>query len=1139
MGIQFVYGPAGSGKSTKIMDMVIEGAIKNPQDSFLYIVPDQFTMQTQMDIVKRHPNGGILNIDVLSFSRLSYRVFSETGKTDIPVLDDTGKSLVLRRVASKVSEKMPYIGKNLSKIGYIHEVKSSISEFMQYGLSVKDVEKLSESVNNELLKRKLSDLSVIYGAFMEFNKDKFITNEETLDLLAKRLPLADFIKGSTVVFDGFTGFTPIQENIVVELCKLCKDVILAFDLSLPEKHDEIGGEEKLFYLSRRSAKRLSTMATDAGVSIKAPIIISGENEGRFSKNPELKHLEANLFRFPAKTYTDDVNSIFVFTTENIENEVSKIALTIHELVRTKGYAYRDIAVVTGNLEAYAPYFEGRMRELDMPFFIDKTSGISLNPFTEYLKSSLRILEKDYSYDSVFHYLRSGFTGFTFEEIDRFERYVTSLNIRGKSTYHKEFKKFERGVKDKNLAAEELIFFEDFRKRLILELSVLERPSKTAGDYAKNLYDFLTANNSYEKLKKYKAFFESENNLSKAKEYDQIYKCIMQLLDTIVSLLGDEEMDITEFYKIFEAGIGEIEVGTIPKNVDRVVIGDIERTRINEVKALFFAGVNDGNIPKSTEKGGILSEAERETIMSLDYDLAPTPREEMYTQRLYLYMNLCKPTDCLYLSFSGADTEGKGLRPSYLIDVCLNLFSKLKVEPVYMDASIDKIVTLKDSFRYYSKLMREYVTKEASADEIELSKALLKVYREEGALLPEEITDAAFEEYVATPLSKEMVKLIYGATIKAGISRMEMYAGCAYAHFLKYGMELKETTGYEFEASDLGTIYHGVLDCFSSELARNNLSWSTFEKEEGKKLIAKAVNEYCENYEQGLLADNAKSRYTIVKITKMLERTVDTLQFHVKQGKFKPLGHEYPFSREITLNNNEKMILTGKIDRMDIYEKDNRIYIKILDYKSGTHDVDVTNIYHGIEQQLAVYMSEAVFHEKEVNAGKTIVPSAMIYYVIDNPVVEAGHSESDEEIESKIRKELKVKGLFESSDDNMFALDENVCGDSLVLPLGKNKDGSFNRFSIKRVASEEEMNNLLSYVNKMVKQVGTRITEGDKAISPMCNDSKDACKYCDYKAVCRLDEKIPGFKVRNGKEIEPERAREIVMGGDTDELYLFD
>lgn len=1138
MSLQFVFGPAGSGKSTYVQKLVIEEAQKNPRDSFLLIVPDQFTMQTQMDIVKRHPNKGILNIDVLSFSRLSYRVFSETGKSETPVLDDTGKSLVLRRLSSDVSGKMPYIGKNLNKIGYIHEVKSSISEFMQYGLSVKDVYKLSQSVKSGLLKAKISDLAVIYEAFMDFNKDRFVTSEETLDMLKERLKYADFIKGSTVVFDGFTGFTPIQERVVVELCKLCKRVIITFDLSLPEKYSDVGGEEKLFYLSRRSAKRLSTKASDEGVLTDEPVILDSA-KGRFSLNPELAHLEANLFRYPFTAYEGKPESVNIFSAEDVEAEVSEIALRIHELVRTKGYAYRDIAVVCGNLEAYAPSFETRMRELEMPVFIDRTNAIALNPFTEYLKSALLILVKDFSYDSVFHYLRSGFTGFSNDEIDRFDRYVSSLNIRGAAVYKKPFTKRERGLFDSEAAALELSKHEDMRKRLVSELSVLGKKNATAGTYAKNLYEFLKNNHSFEKLKEYEAYFEAENDLPKAKEYGQIYRCIMELLDTIVSLIGDEEMSIDEFYGIFEAGINEIEVGTIPRNVDRIVIGDVERTRIGKVRALFFAGVNDGNIPKASSKGGIFTEAERETIRGLDFDLAPTPREEMYTQKLYLYMNLCKPSDEITISYCGTDVEGKGQRPSYLVETVKKLFPELKVVKPSQDFSADQIVTVKDSLRYYAQFLREYVTGNFSDSEEKLLCALSNIYADEGNKTGDSITDAAFREYVATPLSGRIAGLLYGLVIKASISRMEMYAGCAYAHFLKYGMQLKKNAEYNFEATDLGTIYHGVLDCFSAKLEKLGLNWKSFSPDEGNELIRQAVRDYCENYEQGMLLTDEESMYAVNKITKIMERTVSMLRFHVDMGKFLPVKHEYVFERSIPLDDGSEMLLNGKIDRIDVYESDSKIYVKILDYKSGSREIDVTNIYHGIEQQLAVYMSEAVYRERELHPQKEVIPSALLYYTIDDPMISSDSDISDEDIEREIKKKLRVEGIFEGSDENITSYDDGTGEPGMVIPVSYKKDGSFTSASAKRIASREEMENMLNYVNRMTKSIGSRIVAGDKKISPMRGEGADACKYCDFKSVCRFDEKIPGLKARDGKEKDEETVRNIVMGGAGDGLYLFD
>ena len=1139
MGLRFVFGPAGCGKSTFVQEELINRAIKNSKETYLCIVPDQFTMQTQSDIVKRHPQKGILNIDVLSFGRLSYRVFSETGKTDIPILDDTGKSLVVRRVASKVSESMPYLGKNLNKIGYVHEIKSQICEFMQYGLSVKDVRNLAEKAENPLLKHKLSDISVIYEAFMEFNKDKYITGEETLDLLCKKIYEADFLKGSTIVFDGFTGFTPIQERVILRLLEVAKEVVITFTLSNPETPEETGFEEKLFYLSRKGANRLKTKAKDLGIEIEKDIIMDSD-KGRFSENPELRFLEENIFRFPYKTYKDEVKNIGIISASDIEAEVSKVCLIIDELIRKENYAYKDIAIITGNEEEYAPIFEKRMRELNMPNFIDKTNAIVLNPFTEYLKSALQILIKDYSYDSVFHYLRSGFTEFSEDEIDRFDRYISSLNIRGKSAYSKEFKRRERGLNDKEAAEKERLIHDEMRSRLYNKLSLLDKGSKTAGDYAKNLYEFLKENNSFEKLKAYRDFFEEENDLSKAKEYEQIYKCIMELLDTIVSLIGEEEMDINEFYKIFEAGIREIEVGTIPKNVDRILIGDIERTRVSEVKALFLVGCNDTNIPKATDKGGILSSVERESLLNLGFDLAPTPREEMYTQKLYLYMNMCKPKEKLFITYAGCDTAGKSMRPAYLIETIKKIFPEIKVSKAYTEASMEAMSTLKDSERYYAMLMREYVEGKLSKDKENLAAALYKTYEEEGVEAGSEILKASFKEYLPTPLSKEIVRLLYTDTIRASISRMELYAGCAYSHFLKYAMGLKKNMEYSFEASDLGTIYHGVLDNFSSELERRNLSWRDFTKEEGKEMVKAAVKNYCEEYDQGHLLDDEESAYTITKITRIMERTVDTLQFHVKQGKFLPGSHEYSFEREIALDDGKKMLLNGKVDRFDIYETDDKVYVKIVDYKSGERKVDVTNIYHGIEQQLSVYMKEVINHEKLLNPDKEVLPSALLYYTIDNPMISVKEKISKEEIDRAIKKELKVEGLIENSTENISNLDENAAGDSLVLPIKLKANGELDARSVARTLSKNEFFNMLDYVGRMIKEIGNRIYEGDKRISPAKDgDKKDACKFCDYKSICRFDEKIKGYKARDLKEIDDEKAREIVMGEDQDGLYLFD
>ena len=462
-----------------------------------------------------------------------------------------------------------------------------------------------------------------------------------------------------------------------------------------------------------------------------------------------------------------------------------------------------------------------------------------------------------------------------------------------------------------------------------------------------------------------------------------------------------------------------------------------------------------------------------------------------------------------------------------------------MEKIDTAPDISRLVTIRESFGQYSVLLRQYVAGNLDKAGEALLKALIREYRDKGLSLTEDIEDSAFVKYVATPLSREIVRMIYGNTIYASISRMELYAGCAYAQFLKYGMNLKTAEEYGFEASDLGTIYHGVLDCFSAELERNNMSWADFTKEEGEKMVEQAVKTFCEDYEQGLLSDDEQNAYKIQKITRILKRTVDTLQFHIKRGRFVPDRHEYSFKREIPIDADTNLMLNGKIDRVDLYEQDDRVYVKILDYKSSQRDLDITDIYHGIQQQLAFYMAEAVHNERQVHPGKKVIPSALLYYTIDNPLLSGKGKMSEEEKELAIRKELKLKGVVEGSDENIRSLDENAMGDGLVLPVSFKKDGTPAATSASKVLTEEEMNGMLQYVERMVTNIGKRINDGDKRILPMCSDKTDACKFCDFKSICRFDEKIPGYVKRDGREIDKEKAKSIVFGGDQGGLYLFD
>ena len=630
MSLKFVFGPSGSGKSRQIYSEITERARENPRQNFLIVVPDQFTMQTQKELVLLNDRGGILNIDVLSFGRLNHRIMEEVGREEVPVLDDTGKSLVLQKVAANLKDELPVLGSFLHRQGYIHEVKSAISEFMQYGIGTEDVSKLIAYAGKRgALAGKLKDLETLYKGFTEYIKDNFITTEETLDVLRRSLHKSKLLPGSVVVFDGFTGFTPIQNRLIQELMQVCGEVVLTVTLGEGENPYVKDGEQKLFYLSKKTVADLDRLAKEAGVPREKDVFIN--TYYRFEKAPALRHLERNLFRYPFQVYEGGQSEICLFETTTPRDEVHQTGLKIRELVREQGLAFRDIAVVMGDLEGYAPYVETEFAQMEIPCFIDRTRGIALNPMIESIKSALELFEKDFSYEAVFHYLRSGMADLERGEIDELENYVIRTGVRGYRSYSRLFtRKAEKSEKEE----EALGRINHLREQMMEQLAPLVRKKEgRVKDYIDGLYDFLVQNEVQNKLAAYERRFEEQGQLPRAREYAQIYRLVMELLDQIYELLGEEIIPLAEFREILEAGFGEIQVGTIPQNVDRVVVGDMERTRLKQVKALFFLGVNDGNIPKNASKGGIISDMDREFLRESELELAPSPRQQMYIQAL--------------------------------------------------------------------------------------------------------------------------------------------------------------------------------------------------------------------------------------------------------------------------------------------------------------------------------------------------------------------------------------------------------------------------------------------------------------------------------------------------------------------------
>ena len=1175
--LRFCFGASGAGKSTGLIEEIIKRSFNNTGNDFLLIVPDQFTMQTQKDVVRMHPSHAIMNIDVLSFGRLSHRVLEETSKSSFSVLDDVGKSLVLRRVADILGDRLPVIGGNMHKPGYIDEVKSTISEFMQYGIGDEALAILEEkSSSKAALNSKIKDLRLLYGEFLRYIQGKFITTEETLDILCKAIPKSPLLKDSVIVFDGFTGFTPIQYRVIKELLRVSKEVCVSLTIG-PNENPYAGSfeEQELFMLTKKTVRDLEKieyeLCKEAGaisqgsldfeawrnirndeMSKKASggdIFIRDEKVMRLKDNPPLAFLEQNLFRYNSCKYSKKQDSIQIFETQTTEEEVRRTMMKIRSLVRDEGYAYRDIAVVCGGLSSYGNLVKRAARKFDIPVYIDQNTGLLLNPFIEYITSAINIVISGYRYEDVFHYMRSGMTDFSKEDTDILENYVRALGIKGRKQWEDRFMrrmptKFKRkkGKEDDTSELELIEKLDGMRAAISAELKPLfDAKGGTAAEITEALFKMIEENDCSTKLEHYKEKFEKFGDREKAKEYDQVYKKVSDILKQIAALIGDDKLELKEYKDILNVGFGDIEVGTIPQDVDRVIVGDIERTRLREIKALFFMGVNDGLIPANTGGGGILSDMDRQFLLDLDtgVELAPTPRQQMYIQRLYLYMNLTKPTDRLVLSYSELGTDGKSVRPAYLISKIESLYDGIEVDRPEDAPFEEQVSCVNDSLDNLAEMMREYslgILDDKEKTELSTLYEIVGKKYEEKSLL-DKLTEAAFKHYEDRPLAKNIALALYGANLENSVSRLEKFASCCYSHFLRYGMGLSERKEYDFASADLGNVFHEVLEKYTSEIINRHISWKDLPKEESDEILNRALTESVDAYGETILLSNARNEFMVERIKRILIRTVDTLKYQISKGSFEPAYVEMDFREagkieeiDITLSEDEKrgivesMKLHGRIDRVDLYEDSDHVYVKVIDFKSGGKKLSLASLYYGLQLQLVMYMNVATAASKKIYNGKEAVPAAVLYYHVDDPMISGSGDLQPDVINKEIIKALRTTGLVNGNRDIINMLDNSINGTSDVIPVGFNKSGDLTAAS--SAVSNEDYSAISKYVDKKIREFGKSILNGDIKVNPYEMDVKGSCKYCEYKGICGFDDKIPGYS-RRKLDIDDKEAMELI------------
>ena len=1075
--LHVIEGPAGSGKTEKAYELLLEGAAKNRDKTYILVIPEQSSISAQKDIIDKSPNNGILNIDILSFNRLAHRIFEAAGGEACELIDDSGKNLIIRHIADDIIGELSVIKNDLKKGGYVAELRSVISEFMQYGIGAEDIPAIADKAAglSPYLSRKLKDVALIYGKFREYMGNAFMTREELLVKASAETRNAPFLKKSVLVFDSFTGFTPVQYMFIQSLLTKCEDIYVCLTRDSRDRGS-------LFALGDASLERLESIAEHhGGLDI---IRLSGDR--RHKETSAINVAGSHIFDLERPAVKAADASVSFSTAEDPYDEVRSALSRIADLVRDEGYHYRDCGILMGDTAVYADIVRSEAKRYRIPVYVDQTRHISLNPFTELIRAVIAVVREDYSYPSVFHLLRTGLTDIPSEDIDIAENYILAAGIRGGSAYSKPFKAVFRGAPDEERQAAERV-----RERLNelmkpVRETASDRNNIIVGDMIKSVRELCSGLGVEEKLSDFVGYFRENGEPEREIEYSQIYDILNSQFDNMDSLIGDQRVSVQEFSELYEDALSEIRVGVIPPKADVVMAGDLTRSRFSHLKALFFIGMAEGAIPASGNKGGLISDNDRRLLKSLGVEVAPSAAENAEKERFYFYMNLMKPEELVSLSYPVNSLDGAANRESWFMKEtrrCLGVPECVRSCPDYG--------------RFYSEddLMASFAESmepdpEAAARSLKALDQLKE--KEEDVRRITSVLEKREDE--GQSLTEEAGSILFGGSFIESPTELERFAACPYGHFLGYGLRLHEREGFELDMREMGTLLHKILELFSRRLAGEALSFSSIGDEKTKALLEGAVRDAAADGRAAYLISSGKRyAHALERIKRYAERSINTLRYQSRQGSFDSIYFEKKFSHAG---------LKGTIDRCDEAVTPSGIFVDVIDYKSGNKSFDPDRIYYGLDIQLPLYMDAALKLRSEVSDGRPVRPAGLFYYHVDDPVIEGRRGSTEEEINESIYKELRLRGVANADMEAVKAFDSGIearGGKSIVIPAGFKRDGMPEASA--KLYTEDELKGLMGHTMNLTEELRGRITGGDVSRSPYSLGDRNGCDYCAFKEIC--------------------------------------
>jgi len=1137
MSLRFIYGRAGSGKSRFCLDEIKQRLTEQREflgnKQLILIVPEQFSLQAEKELIHSIEATGVTGAEVLSFRRMAYRVFNEVGGVTKPHIHPAGKCMLICRIMDRLADELRVFSKSAKQPGFVKTICNTISELKRYNITPDVLNQIADTDMGEepsLFQSKLHDVAAIFSEFEKTLHEKYMDLDDDLILLAEKLEQSQQFSGAEIWIDEFSGFTPQEYYIIEKLLKKAERISVTLCTDCLVDESDVDGTG-VFAPVRKAVAKLLDIAKRNHIPVEQPVILNKMPFYRFCNSDEMQHLEGQYFSFPYAVYKKETEDVSIFSASNMYTEVEETAREIIALCREKGLRFRDITVVTRNLPAYDKLIQVIFTQYGIPYFIDSKKSVSNHPLVLLILSMLDIFIKNWSYESVFRYLKTGLTNIDVEEIDVIENYVLATGIKGKA-WAEPFPQEGLTLYEESMLDQ----INGTRAKIVeplLKFRSLTKGRKKIIELCTAVYEFLQEIGVQEKIEQLEEQFRKEGYLNIANQYRQIWNIAMAVLDQLVEVMGDEYCNIERFRNLLETGFGEYEIGLIPPALDQVLVGSVERSKSHEVEALFILGVNDGIFPAVPVDEGILSDLDREVLRSKGVEIAPDTKSKAFEEQYLVYTALTTPRKYLRLSYPIADHEGRTLRPSIIISRVKKIFPNIKelsnvVPKDTIEEELNKIVCPVPTFNELVHSIRK------CSDGSGIQPLWKDVYRwyvqhEDWQRHCKTILSGLDYTNRVNYVSPEKIKKLYGNPMYSTVSRLERYASCPFAYYIQYGLKAQERKIFQFSAPDVGSFIHRILECFSQTLEEKNMRWRDLDKEWIRTEVSRIVDEEMKKMPGTVFKGSRRYEYIGNRLKRIVARTVCIIAEQFKRSEFEPLGYELDFGEGgdfppivLELPDGNVVKLTGRIDRVDKMTDEEGTYIRVIDYKSGEKAFKLSDVYYGLQIQLMVYL-DALFENNKVS--DTLLPGGILYFKVDDPIVKGRSDASEEEIERQIMKELRMKGLILADVKLVKAMDKAIDGDSLIIPARINKGDTLGRSS---AATKEQFEKIRQHIKNLLLQLCAEILKGNVSISPYKKKKITSCAYCNYSSICQFDPMLPDNKYRILRDMDDDEIWKQLM-----------